>query len=277
MYFFRKLIFSLIFLGAAPGLALANLIVNGGFENAPLQNSGDNPKGVNFGGTAYYANSVPVSLNGWTFGYDGTLDNYGGIAEVEWYSDPLKRSWNQMPADGNFAVELNSDAFRGRMYAQASLNDKLLVGQAYTLTFNLAPELGVTSLGKVSAVISIDGVEYTKTVEALSGWTAETITFVATSESPVIRFYDGIYGSGLNTNFYNDINLDDVTLIPPPQTPEPSAFFALAALITCMGGKWGWEKLARHPLSAKRLPARGKSEDIARGSNAEKSEKGPEL
>ena len=245
MYLPKKLFLTLLCLGITQGLALADLIVNGGFENAPLQNSGNNPKGVDFGGTAYYANSVPVSLNGWTFGYDGTLDNYGGIAEVEWYGDPSKKSWNQMPADGNFAVELNSDAFRGRIYAQASLNDKLLVGQTYTLTFNLAPELGVTAPGEVSAVVSIDSVEYTKTVEALSGWTAETITFVATSESPVIRFYDGIYGSGLNTNFYNDINLDDVALTSAPQTPEPSVFFALAVLMTCVGGKWGWDKLVR--------------------------------
>lgn len=47
------------FAGVAPVHGAGNLIVNGDFEQAPTP-GGDNPKGATFGGTAYYANSVPV-------------------------------------------------------------------------------------------------------------------------------------------------------------------------------------------------------------------------
>ena len=249
---FQKMIVAGVILALFPGTSratLANLIVNGDFENAPQQGSGDNPKGVNFGGTAYYANSVPVGpLNGWTFGYDGTLDNYGGTAEVEWFSTDLKKSWNATPEpDGHFALELNSDAFRGRIYAQATLSQALVVGQTYTLSFDLAPEAGVVSPKAVNAAVTIDGVERDFTVaassSATSAWTHETFSFIATSASPAIRFYDGIYQPDVNTNFYNDINLDNVSLIPPPQAPEPSSVFALAALFAMVGGRWGWNKV----------------------------------
>jgi len=248
----QKIILAGALLALFPGTSqatLTNLIVNGGFENAPVQGSGNDPKGVNFGGTAYYANSVPVGpLNGWTFGYDGTLDNYGGTAEVEWFSTDLKKSWNATPeAGGNFALELNSDAFRGRIYAQASLSQNLVVGETYTLSFDLAPEAGVTSPSAVTAAVMIGGVEHDFTVPAssspTSAWTHETFSFIATSATPTIRFYDGIYQPDVNTNFYNDINLDNISLIPPPQAPEPSSLFALAALLAVMGGQWGWNKV----------------------------------
>lgn len=237
---------------AFPGVSQAtvtDLIVNGGFEDAPQQGSGNNPKGVNFGGTAYYANSVPVGpLNGWTFGYDGTLDNYGGTAEIEWFSTDLKKSWNATPeADGKFALELNSDAFRGRIYAQASLTQELVVGQTYTFSFDLAPESRVANPGVINAAVTVDGVEHHFSVESSPGsnptWTHEAFTFTATSAAPVIRIYDGFYEPDVNSNFYNDVNIDNVSLIPPPQAPEPSAVYALAALIALGGGRWGWNKL----------------------------------
>ena len=241
MKFRNQLVLSLLFVALLHRPAMANLIVNGGFENAPLA-GGNNPKGVDFGGTVYYASSVPVSINGWTFGYDGTLDNYGGIAEVEWYSNTQKRSWNQLPASGSYALELNSDAFRGRIYAQASLAAPLTVGATYTLSFSLAPELGVSNPGTVSALVTVDGASYAFAVSALSQWNAESLTFVASSAAPLIRFYDGAYVPDVNTNFYNDINIDNVTLLPP-QAPEPSALCALIALGTAAAGQWGWRKL----------------------------------
>ena len=245
----------LTLLGAAlllfPAISQANLIVNGGFENAPLQGSGNDPKGVHFGGTAYYANSVPVtSLNGWTFGYDGTLDNYGGTAEVEWYSTDLKKTWNATPAEGHFALELDSDAFRGRIYAQASLTEALTLGQTYQLTFSLAPEYNVASPSAISLGVEIQGKQYTFSVPSSQNgalaWTQETVSFVANSTNPEIRFYDGVYNPDVNTNFYNDVNLDNVNLIPPPEAPEPSSVLALTALLALMGGQWGWNKARAH-------------------------------
>ena len=250
MNILKKILFVGAVLVFSSAFSQANLVVNGGFENAPAQGSGNDPKGVNFGGTAYYANSVPVGpLNGWSFGYDGTLDNYGGTAEIEWFSTTLKKSWNAAPAEGNFALELNSDAFRGRIYAQASLTQNLSVGQTYTMAFDLAPEAGVKSPAQVTAAVMIDGKEYDFTVPASSSatstWTHESFSFVATSATPVVRIYDGIYQPDVNTNFYNDINLDNIT-IDPPQVPEPSSLFTLAALFVMMGGQWGWKKAVSH-------------------------------
>jgi len=231
----KKLILSVL-LVASPGCSFASLIVNGGFEDAPDPDSGNYPKPKDFGGTVYYANSVPVGpLKGWTFGYDGTLDNTYGTAEVEWYSDAFKKSWNAAPASGQFAVQLNSDAFRGRIYAQPSLTQNLTVGQTYTLTFDLAPEAGVLTPSAVSAVVTIDGIEHAFSVPASSSptstWTHESMSFVATSQTPSIRFYDGTYRPDVNSNFGNNINLDNVALVPEPSPMWAVAFLGLAVVI----------------------------------------------
>ena len=229
-----------------PGMSQATVIdltssINMGFENAPAQGSGNDPKGVNFGGTAWYANSVPVTVNGWTFGNDGTLDGFWGTPEVEWYSTNLLKSWNTGPAqDGSqFAVELNSDALKGRMYAQPVLSG-LVVGQAYQINFLLAPERNNGSTGVVNLDVEVQGQHQIFTVASTpngSAWTQESLTFVAESSAPEIRFYDGIYNAwGMNTNGNNNVNLDF-------NTPEPSSIFALAALLALTGSQWGWKKM----------------------------------
>ena len=248
-----KLIHKILLVGAVlglfPRLSQATVIdltplINMGFENAPAQGSGNNPKGVDFGGTAYYANSVPVGpLNGWTFGFDGTLDNFWGTNEIEWYTAGQSKSWNPLPlpTSSQFAVELNSDSLRGRIYAQPTLPD-LVVGQAYKIDFMLAPERNNPSPTAVNLDLQIQGQDTIFSVPALSGWTAESITFVATSVNPVVRFYDGVYVSGINTNGNNNISLD-IGSDEPPMAPEPSSIFALTALCAMMGGQWGWKKV----------------------------------
>ena len=235
--FIQRLILPAAMLFASLGTVSANLIINGGFEDAP--SGGNNPKGATFGGTAYYANSVPVGpLNGWTFGYDGTLDGFGGTPQVEWYSDTQKKYWNAAPAGGHYAVELNSDSFRGRIYAQPTLSQSLQLGQTYTLTFDLAPEAGVTTHLTVTTAVIIDGVEHdfvvSTTSDPASTWTHESLSFVATSQNPTIRFYDGVYVPDVNGNFYNDINLDNISL-NPAVVPEPTTLIAGAALLLPFG------------------------------------------
>ena len=247
MKLIQKILFSWVLLGLLPGISQATVIdltssINMGFENAPAQGSGNDPKGVNFGGTAWYANSVPVTVNGWTFGQDGTLDGSWGTPQVEWYSTNLLKSWNTGPAQGSeFAVELNSDSFHGRMYAQPVLSG-LVVGQAYQINFLLAPERNNGSTAVVNLDVNVQGQDQIFTVASTpngSAWTAESLTFIAESSSPEIRFYDGIYDSGINTNGNNNVNLDF-------NTPEPSSLFALVALLIVIGGQWGWKKMS-HP------------------------------
>ena len=238
-------------LGLFPGMSQATIIdltssINMGFENAPAQGSGNDPKGVNFGGTAWYANSVPVTVNGWTFGFDGTMDNFWGTAEVEWYSANLLKSWNTGPADGSqYAVELNSDALKGRMYAQPVLSG-LVVGQEYKIDFLLAPERNNGSTSVVNLDVEVQGQHQIFTVASTpngSAWTQESLTFVAESSAPEIRFYDGIYNSwGMNTNGNNNVNLDF-------NAPEPSSVFALAALLAVTGGQWGRKKIVANRQS----------------------------
>jgi hypothetical protein len=183
--FIQRLILSAVMLFASLAVSSTDLIINGGFENAP-SGGGDTPK---TGGSVYYANRVPVGpLNGWTFGYDGSLDGIEGAPEVEWYSATQRWSWDAVPASGQCAVELNSDSFRGRIYAHPTLSESLQMGQTYNLTFDLAPEAGVTDHSSITAAVIIDGVEHDFVVRTsanpTSTWTHEILSFIVTSAKP---------------------------------------------------------------------------------------------
>lgn len=235
----------------ASSLFAQNLISNPGFETAPAA-GGDHLQG-NTGGYSYYGNSfaggATQSIQGWTFGYDGTVATTGGsAAQVEWFKNGTTAStayvWDATPPHGGtYAVELNSDAPKGRMYAQPTLTGPLSVGATYKLSFWVAPEnqwptgSGVTS---ITGQVTINGsVILSFTLAAPTGtttstWTQESVNFVATGTAPVIRIWDGTYlGSGTSNNYSagvggsNDINIDDFSLTPVPEPATMAGAFLL--------------------------------------------------
>ncbi|MGB8353016.1 MAG: hypothetical protein WCD79_03940 [Chthoniobacteraceae bacterium] len=246
----RLLVLLFVFWTAAvPVSAVAqNLIVNSGFETAPAA-GGDHLQGSG-AGTAYYANSFASSntqtIQGWTFGFDGTVAKTGNSAgQVEWFKAGTAVStaytWDAVPPHGGtYAVELNTDAAKGRIYAQPSFTAPLIIGDTYKLTFFVSPEnnwptgSGVTT---IQGEVTINGgsvLTYSLSAPAGSGtstWTQETVTFVATGTNPTIQLWDGVYlASGTSSNYSasaggsNDINLDDVSLTFV--SPEPSTWAA---------------------------------------------------
>jgi len=234
---------------SAPVSVLAqNLIVNPGFETAPAA-GGDHLQGSGTG-TAYYANSFAGGatqvIHGWTFGYDGTVAKTGNsAAQVEWFKTGTGVStaytWDATPPHGGtYAVELNTDAPKGRMYAEPSLTAPLIIGDTYKLSFFVSPEnnwptgSGITT---IQGQVTINGgsiLTYSLSAPSGSGtstWTQETVSFVATGTNPTIQLWDGVYlASGSSSNYStsaggaNDINLDDVSLTFV--SPEPATWGA---------------------------------------------------
>ncbi|HWB57968.1 MAG TPA: hypothetical protein VG733_00685 [Chthoniobacteraceae bacterium] len=241
-----------------------NLITNPGFETAPAA-GGDHLQGSG-AGSAYYGNSFASgstqTIQSWTFGYDGTVATSGGsAAQVEWFKSGTAAAtsyvWDATPPHGGtYAVELNTDAPKGRMYAQPTLTSALTIGTTYKLSFWVAPEnawptgSGVT---QITGQVTVNGgaiLTFTLAAPAsttTSTWTQESVNFVATGTAPVIRIWDGTYlGSGTSTNYSssvggaNDINLDDVSLTAAV-TPEPATLAGAFLLF----GLAGWTERRR--------------------------------
>ena len=239
---------------SAPVSVLAqNLIVNPGFETAPTA-GGDHLQGSG-AGTAYYANSFASAntqtIQGWTFGFDGTVAKTGNsAAQVEWFKTGTAVStaytWDATPPHGGtYAVELNTDAPKGRIYAQPSLSAPLIIGDTYKLTFFVSPEnnwptgSGVTTIQGQVTINGASVLTYSLSAPAgstTSTWTQETVSFVATGTNPTIQLWDGVYlASGTSSNYSasaggaNDINLDDVSLTFV--SPEPATWGAALLLL----------------------------------------------
>jgi len=274
---FEKIITSLLVAGAlsipASRVHAQNLIVNPGFETAPAA-GGDHLQGSG-AGSAWYANSFASgsvqTIQGWTFGYDGTVATTGNsAAQIEWFKSGTAAStayiWDATPPHGGtYAVELNTDAPTGRIYAQPSLTAALITGATYQLTFWVSPEnawptgSGVTS---VTGQVTVNGgVILTFTLAAPTGgttsaWVQESVSFVASGTAPVIKIWDGTYlASGTSNNYSasaggsDDINIDDFTLVRV--LPEPSTWAGAFLLF----GLVGWTERRRLKSLASLLAA----------------------
>ncbi|MEM6822310.1 MAG: hypothetical protein AAF558_10265 [Verrucomicrobiota bacterium] len=203
--------------------AAANLLTNGSFETEPATSQG---------GQGYYTQSITSSattftINGWTFGR--LNGNNNGNPRFHWFSSTNRPGWTNLPQDGNWALQLNSDNRNSRLFVEQTV--AVTAGLEYELSFYFIDEsafsgadIGVTATISGAPVTTIN-TDFTTSLN--DTWVNETIRFTANSSGDVtLRFTDLIPSSNVQQN----VILDNFSLTVVPEADTILSLIALGAV-----------------------------------------------
>jgi hypothetical protein len=160
------------------------------------------PTNMNFSPTTTF------TVNGWTFGVanPGT----GPVGTEKWKSP-----------GGTIDMITNNGSTNGSLFLQTTMTG-LVTGQTYSLSFDASRNGAIGNVG-----VFLNGSTTPTATYALgTSTTTQTITFVATGTSELLRFQDTNPGTGTS-----DWNLGNITVTAVgPVTPEPNSVVAAALL-----------------------------------------------
>ncbi|MEM1157060.1 MAG: hypothetical protein AAF649_08725 [Verrucomicrobiota bacterium] len=216
----------------------SNLLTNGSFENEPAS-SQDNQ--------GYYTQNITSSattftINGWTFGR--LAGSNSGSPRFHWYETNDRPSWTNLPQDGDWAIQLNSDNRNSRLWVEQTVS--VTAGLEYELSFYYIDEaVGSFEDDEVGVTASISGVVVSSTdfqyrdddfpASLTDTWRNETIRFTpGTSGNITIRFTDLIPSSNVQQN----VLLDNISLQVVPEASAATAAFVLLLA-------WGFRRSVR--------------------------------
>ncbi|MEM6884296.1 MAG: hypothetical protein AAF571_04635 [Verrucomicrobiota bacterium] len=207
----------------------SNLLTNGSFENEP---------GSSLGSQGYYTQSITSSattftINGWTFGR--LAGNNNGNPRFHWYETNDRPSWTNLPQDGDWAIQLNSDNRDSRLWVEQTV--AVTAGLVYELSFHYIDEsVGSFEDDEVGVTASISGVVTSSNsfqyrdddfpASLTDTWRNETIRFTPGSSGNItIRFTDLIPSSNVQQN----VLLDNISLQVVPEASAIIAFLTVTA------------------------------------------------
>ncbi len=230
---FRLLATFLLTAGAlllCPGIATANLLTNGSFENPGATLT-----------TSYLGVGAGTQITGWT-----TAIGNGSTPNVYYAASNSTASWIPNAQSGNYCVQL--DSTQGTNFTVgSSIAQTFTVATAgkYTLSFWINTEVGTGKGGTAGVMVSLSGAatgnlanaEYTVTnpsgvSRANAAWVQYTATFTTTAANTAItlKFMDDTnvtLGNFPNTN----VSIDNISVdVFVPEFSHWSVFLGFGAL-----------------------------------------------
>jgi hypothetical protein len=197
---FLAVLMSGLLILAASGIAQANLIVNGSFEN----NNGF----VNNGQDTMVLNPLSNTMGGWT-----VVSN-----QLAWIgaSNPFALS----ASNGTYFLDLTSYYDAG-IYGGVTQTINTVAGATYQLSFDLggSPQYGSSDSIQASAGSIIN--TYSINASINNQWNNETLNFTANDSSTVISLI------GLSGGYYIGLDNVSVTQTGAAPVPEPGTMMLL--------------------------------------------------
>ena len=194
---------ALFFIAAAlalPGVASANLITNGGFEDKTnFVPDGNNTMSLFAGSTA---------MTGWTVTGDS----------LAWIGTP--NPFGLSAHGGDFFLDL-TDYPVNAPFGGVSQTISTVAGQTYSMTFYLGSSSNYGLPSAVNVTAGDANQTFTSTLTGSDNWEVETLSFKALGGSTLVTL-QGVTG-------YAYIGLDDISIDGVGGVPEPAAWALMLA------------------------------------------------
>ncbi len=197
------------------GVAYANLLTNGSFEDGNWSGTGGSNGTSN--GSWGHVSAGSSKITGWTVGGEG----------VDWHNGV------EMPNPyGKYVVDLNGG--RAGSVTQGSISQSFAttVGESYQLSFYLSNPYGYSSSSPLLRV-DIAGNTYQFAPSSNKDWVKETIDFTAVSSTTTLSF-SSLNGSGYWGPVIDNVSIN--TALQPATVSEPSILLlGLVSLASMIG------------------------------------------